>query len=292
MQQNDLLRLQGVAFSYRRKLVLQQVDFGLRGGRVLAVVGPNGSGKTTLLRIAAGLLRPSSGTVVRTTAVAGFIERPSLYDHLTGEENLELARRLTGAPASVTTYWTRFWEIDGALGTRVADYSCGMRQRLGLIKVLMVPAPLVLLDEPWVGLDPEGRILLRRVIAEMRAAGRAVVLTSHELRELDDQLDDLLILRFGQQLGFYEQTALREIRRPALYRLTVLADQLPDGGDCPVMRADGLPEAAGCWQFECRQNQLHALLDRLLRQSCTIADITVQNDDLETMYQRLLGYEG
>jgi ABC-2 type transport system ATP-binding protein len=188
------------------------LDITIAPGEVRGLLGPNGAGKTTLLRMLFGLIRPDRGTVELLghtldhlggdvlDGVGGFVEEPSFYPYLSGRANLRLLARLDGrrAPAD---------EIDGALGRldlagraedRVSGYSTGMRQRLGLAAALLRRPRLLLLDEPTSGLDPAGTRAAVALVRELAAEGVAVLLSSHQIGELEKVCDSYTVLRAGR----------------------------------------------------------------------------------------------
>jgi ABC-type multidrug transport system ATPase subunit len=170
------------------------------GSGLLAVAGPNGSGKTTLLKILAGLLAPTAGRVrveqdgrgltgaERRLAVGWAGPDLELYGELTGEENLQFFRKAAGLPADADSIRARLSDAglsDEAARRRVDAYSTGMRQRLRLAFALLFDPPLLVLDEPFTGLDVAGREVVRRVVSAARSRG-AVVLASNDERDFEN----------------------------------------------------------------------------------------------------------
>ncbi len=170
------------------------------GTGLLAVAGPNGSGKTTLLKILAGLLSPTAGRVrveqdgraltgsERRLAIGWAGPDLELYGELTGEENLRFFRKAAGLPAGGRCDPSPPRRTPGlseaAARRRVDAYSTGMRQRLRLAFALLFDPPVLVLDEPYSGLDVSGREVVRRVVAEARSRG-AVVLASNDERDFE-----------------------------------------------------------------------------------------------------------
>ncbi len=174
------------------------VDLSLEvAAGLLAVTGKNGSGKTTLLKILAGLLRPSAGSVrvegegrvlsdsEKRLAVGWAGPDLALYGELTGEENLRFFRRAAGRGPDDAGIRRRLADTglpEAAARRRVDAYSTGMRQRLRLAFALLFDPPVLILDEPFSGLDLEGREVVHRVVGEARQRG-AVVLASNDARD-------------------------------------------------------------------------------------------------------------
>jgi ABC-type multidrug transport system ATPase subunit len=163
---------------------LRGIDLAVAQGGFLVVTGPNGSGKTTLLRICAGLAQPTDGTIERTVerAQVGYLgHEPLVYRELTALENLELYGRLYRVPERrerIGMLLERFGLWD-ARHDRIASYSRGMTQRLGLCRVLLHRPELLVLDEPYSALDDAGAELLDAQLAELRGE-RTVVLATHD----------------------------------------------------------------------------------------------------------------
>jgi heme exporter protein A len=183
-----VIRARNLSRRYGAKRVIEQLDFDLADGGFLLVTGPNGSGKTTLLRLCAGLAAPTGGTleVAAERRAIGFLGHDSLlYRELTPLENLDLYGRLYRVPERrerIGMLLERFglWE---ARSQRVGSFSRGMTQRLALCRVLLHEPDLLVLDEPYSGLDADGVALLDRELAEAREAHTFVVAT-HEPERL------------------------------------------------------------------------------------------------------------
>jgi ABC-type multidrug transport system ATPase subunit len=188
----------GLEKRYGAKRVLRNLDLDVEQGGFLLVTGPNGSGKTTLLRLVAGLAAPTGGVLeVRAERRdLGFLgHEPLVYRELTALENLDLYGRLYHVPERrerIGMLLERFglWE---ARSERVATYSRGMQQRLALCRVFLHDPSLILLDEPFSGLDAEGAELLDRELAELRASATFLVST-HDPERLAPLASDQLRL--------------------------------------------------------------------------------------------------
>jgi heme exporter protein A len=182
----------GLEKRYGRRRALSGLTATVAPGECLALLGPNGAGKSTFLRLAAGLARPTAGELrvlgrparsPESRAGIGYLgHRAGLYAGLTARENLRLHARLHGLAEGERRVEAALERV--GLARRAAEpvraFSQGMKQRLGLARVLLHEPPLLLLDEPFSGLDAEGARVLEEVLAAQRAAGRTVVLVTHD----------------------------------------------------------------------------------------------------------------
>lgn len=190
------------------------VDLDVPAGSVFGMLGPNGSGKTTLIRMLLGLTRPTSGTVellgrpvpeglpASLPDVGALVEGPGFHPFLSGRANL---RRVAATEPRLSARAVRPAAdaalervgLTAAAGRRYRGYSLGMKQRLGLAAALLVPRRLVVLDEPTNGLDPAGTREVRAVVAELRASGATVLLSSHLLAEVEAVCTHVAVLKQG-----------------------------------------------------------------------------------------------
>jgi ABC-type multidrug transport system ATPase subunit len=184
-----MIRVRALEKRYGRRRVLTGIDLDVARDGCLLVTGPNGSGKTTLLRVLAGLAAPSGGTVEvdADRGRVGFLaHEPLVYRELTAVENLDLFGRLyrvSERRERIGMLLERFglWE---ARNERVSAYSLGMTQRLALCRTLLHDSDLVVLDEPYAGLDAQGSELLDRELREL-AGSRALVVSTHDSVRLE-----------------------------------------------------------------------------------------------------------
>ena len=205
------VRASGLAKHFESTCALDAVDLTVEEGEVRGLLGPNGAGKTTLLRILLGLVRADAGSVQlfgrpldtsdpsALAGVAGFVEDPSFYPYLSGRVNLELLAELDGgeARARIVSVLERVG-LTARAGDRVSGYSTGMKQRLGIAASLLRAPRLLLLDEPTAGLDPAGVREVGELVRELAAGGAAIVLSSHQIGEVENVCDSFTVLRRGR----------------------------------------------------------------------------------------------
>jgi len=214
----DRVAVREVSRHYGRRRALAKVSLDCRAGEVLGLLGPNGAGKSTLLSILATLLTPSTGTVLygdRTAREAGPALRERLgflshdlhlYPELTARENLEFFARLYGldrVEERVAAALDRAGLAERA-GDVASGFSRGMRQRLALERALLHEPRLLLLDEPFTGLDDASVGALVARLQELRAAGRIVVVVTHDLDVADRLLDRVAVLKDGRLVALDE----------------------------------------------------------------------------------------
>jgi ABC-2 type transport system ATP-binding protein len=205
------VRAIGLTKRFEETLAVDAVNVAVAPGEVRGLLGPNGAGKTTLLRMLFGLIVPDDGSVellgrdfdglggAALAGVGGFVEEPSFYPYLSGTANLELLARLDGGPseAAVADALAKVG-LEGRGEDRVAGYSTGMRQRLGLAAALLRSPRLLLLDEPTSGLDPAGTQAVTTLVRDLAADGVAVLLSSHQIGELERVCDSYTVMRHGR----------------------------------------------------------------------------------------------
>lgn len=215
--------------------VVRNVGLSVPAGSIYGFLGPNGAGKTTTIRMLTGLLRPSAGEItifghamptqrlVVARLMGALVETPSLYDHLTGRENLDLTRRLLGLPAASIARALDMADLAGAAAMRVGAYSLGMRQRLALARALLGKPRLLVLDEPGNGLDPDGirdlRGMLRRLAGD---AGMTIFVSSHQLPEIEQIATHVGVMAQGRLLA---QGALADVLAIGPTRVEIRADR-------------------------------------------------------------------
>ncbi len=215
-------------------------------GIIYAFLGPNGAGKTTTIRLLLGLLRPTSGTILLNgelltqerrelmRGIGALVETPSLYPHLTGQENLEVTRRMLKLPRSRVADALAVSGLSADANRVVHAYSLGMRQRLGLALAWLGEPSLMMLDEPANGLDPAGIRELRGRLQQLAHDHNVTIfLSSHVLNEVEQVADCIGIINRGQLLFQGKLHELQRYQAP----LTVVADRGLDAA--ALLKANG-----------------------------------------------------
>ncbi|HEY5261868.1 MAG TPA: ABC transporter ATP-binding protein [Solirubrobacteraceae bacterium] len=294
----------GLVKRYGEVLAVDHIDLNVQAGDVYGFLGPNGAGKTTTLRMALGLITPTEGAVelfgrdplregVRALeGVAGFVEAPRFYPYMTGRKNLELLAALDGGGARE--------RIDEVLAVvelaprakhRVGGYSHGMRQRLGIAAALLRRPRLLILDEPATGLDPAGMRDMRELIRRLASEGITVLLSSHQLPEVQELCDRVAIVDRGKVV--YEG-ALSDLRRQggAGYRLRTTDDTRA----LPAVHAQPGVERAAVGEhgisFQAQESDVGALSLALAQAGVGILALTPELATLEDLFFRLTESNG
>jgi ABC-2 type transport system ATP-binding protein len=222
METRPIIQADGITKSYptgfwrKRIKVLSDLSFTVWENEIVGFLGPNGAGKTTTIKVLNRLSFPDSGAVrvfgeetgrrPEFHRRIGFMpEQPYFYEYLTGEEFLGLCGHLSGIGRSeIADRSRRMLErvgIEGAGRTAIRKYSKGMMQRLGLAQALLHDPELVILDEPMSGLDPMGRMEVRNLIRELKAAGKTVFFSSHIISDVEALCDRVIMIHRGRKVA-------------------------------------------------------------------------------------------
>jgi ABC-2 type transport system ATP-binding protein len=285
------IRTRGLGKRYGRVQALDDLSLDLEPGEVFGFLGPNGAGKTTTIRLLLGLIRPTAGEVsvlgqpVSSRAVAwraevGFLPGDmKFWPRLSGLETLNFLAALTGRPADGRgALLDRLALAAAELARPVRTYSDGMKQKLGLVQALQCSPRLALLDEPTKGLDPLVQQAFYEIVADMRADGATVFLSSHVLSEVERVCDRVGMLRAGRLVSLGDVEALRRAERRR-----VLADFAADV-DASGFAHFGALVAGSPRHVELlvAQQEIPALVARL--GMLPLADLVVERPTLEEAF--------
>ena len=220
-----MLQTQRLTKHYGALVGIQDVSFDVRPGEVLGLLGPNGSGKSTTVKILTGLLRPTGGEVRldgrdvlagldKYKAIIGYVpEEPHLYSYLTGPEYLRLVGRLRGlADAPLNDKIDRFLQLLGIYDDRyqtLSSYSKGMRQKILIAAAVLHNPRIVVLDEPFSGLDVTSARVLKSFVRSLADQGKMVVFSSHVLEVVEQVCSRVVILKDGRIVGHDSVANLR-----------------------------------------------------------------------------------
>lgn len=309
------VELRGLGKSYDGAgWALRGVDLRVRSGSIVGLIGPNGAGKSTALRMVATVMEPSEGAIVYDGRVLasgadeqalrariGFLgDGNPLYKQLTPREYLRFFGQCFGmdarALAKATDEILATFSLESKADTPAGELSKGMRQRLLIARCLLHQPSLLILDEPADGLDPRGRSDLRRILADVRARGVTVIISSHILRELDDLCDEVAILQRGRVVVAGAVTEI--IQRYEVARFVYQLRMLPEGAAlaAPVLARhhalvesesviDGLPAMSVQWQRD--EAAMAELLAELFAAGVRVVTCSRVRSRLEDVYDRI-----
>jgi ABC-2 type transport system ATP-binding protein len=275
------------------RVAVDDVSLELAPGEIFALLGPNGAGKTTTLRMLAGLIKPSSGTVDVRGRIGFLTEAPGLWDRLTVERNLMVYARLHGLedPARAVDEALDLFDIGGRKQDRAAQLSKGLKQRVALARTLLHRPDIVLLDEPTSGLDPESARDVRELILRLRGERRAVLISTHNLDEVERVADRVAVLR-ARLIALDTPAALRA----RLFGSRVLVRLA--GPAAPF--ADVLKPAFADVRTEDRtlsiavsdvERATPGIVRALVQSGADVVSVVADEAPLEEVYLRLLGEE-
>lgn len=240
------IRVESLQKNYGAHQALVDVTFTVENSVILGLLGPNGAGKSTTLRVLAGLLRPSGGTVKvldadpwRERALlvgkVGVLLDAAFHPHLTAATNLKVLARLDRVGVGEQRRTLESVGLGEVAHKRVSSFSFGMTQRLGLAQALMGKPRVLILDEPFVGLDPVGVADFKEQIRRMADQnGATVILSSHQLADITDVCDEIAVIHRG-----------RSVLRGTVQELTANTGYLIDPGDCVAAMAALVPLGVG-----------------------------------------------
>ncbi len=208
--------------SFGKKEILKNVSFSIDEGDILAFIGPNGSGKTTTIKLILGLQKIDSGKVLingiditthfedAIRKVGAIVENPDCYMYLTGWQNLRLIADYYGNISDEDiNELVKYVGLDARINDKVNKYSLGMRQRLGIARALLNKPNILILDEPTNGLDPEGIKDLRVLLKRLSSDGMGILISSHNLAELESFCNKVCIIDNGKIIESSEVTTLK-----------------------------------------------------------------------------------
>jgi ABC-2 type transport system ATP-binding protein len=289
-----VIQATGLTKSYGTRRGIVDVDFSVEEGEVFGFLGPNGAGKTTTIRVLLGFLRPSGGhaTVLghdcwrdaplAHAAIAYVSSEPAYLGQLTAAEQLDYMARLRGLPARAWRSVAQRLDLDPTV--QVRKLSRGNRQKVGVVQAFMGEEPLLVMDEPTSGLDPLMQREFLTMVAEVRAAGRTIFLSSHNLPEVERACDRVGIIREGRLVDVTSVTDLQASHWRSV-NLMLAAPPPPGTFDLPNVE---VVSASARDVHLMVQGDVNDLLRRLA--TIEVLDVAISTLEVEDVFMRL--YEG
>ena len=272
------------------RVAVADLSFELARGEIFALLGPNGAGKTTTLRMLARLIRPTSGSVKVDGHIGFLTEAPGLWDRLTVAQNLLVYAKLHGLddPGRAVDEALDVFDIGSRKNDRAAQLSKGLKQRVALARTLLHRPDIVLLDEPTSGLDPESAREVRELILRLRHENRAVLISTHNLDEVQRVADRVAVLR-SRLVALDTPAALRARLFGSRLLITLTGDA---GGFAEMLRhiagdvrASGSALSIGVADVE---RAAPAIVRALVEAGADIVTVVPEEAPLEDVYLRLL----
>src|SRR5579863_6611050 len=289
-----------VVVSWLRKrfgstVALDQMSFTVSPGRVTGFVGPNGAGKSTTMRVIVGLDAPDAGSALigglayrslrRPLCVVGsLLDAAALQPSRTGRNHLLWLARSQGLPTRRVDEVAAVVGLEPAGRRRAGGYSLGMRQRLGIAAALLGDPPVLILDEPFNGMDPEGIVWMRGFLRSLAAEGRAVLVSSHLMSELEDTADHLIVV--GRGLVIADASVAELIAAASADRVTVRT-AARDEAMTVLARAGAEVSATGPDLLTISGLASERIVALLAGQAITVAEVSAHRASLEEAYMEL-----
>lgn len=214
------ISFEGLVKQYGKQRAVDNLTASVHAGRITGFLGPNGAGKSTSLRCLVGLSNPTSGSVKilgsdyhsldnPLSRVGTVLDSRGFHPALTGKQNLKVVAAAAGIPDSRVDEVLALVELTEAKDKRMKNYSLGMKQRLALAGAILGNPEILILDEPANGLDPAGIAWLRNFLRNLAAGGRTILVSSHQLAELQNTVDDVIVIHKGKLIA---QGTIAEVR--------------------------------------------------------------------------------
>lgn len=301
-----ILQVRNLRVQFGDLRAVNDVSLEMTGGMLLGLIGPNGAGKTTFLR-AIATLQPATGDVrlfdqplhpgaTNLLRHIGFTpDNPPVYEELTVRQFLRFVARgydMIGSEVDerIDFWLEKVWLTEKA-DQKIKQLSRGMRQRIGIARTLLANPAIILLDEPAAGLDPAGRVQFRQLLSSLREQGKALIVSSHILSDMEEYCTHAAIMSAGQivQFGTVAQIASHADDSRCRYSITLAhptADVARIIAEIPGVQDLQVNHESFVLEYSADRAQAAELLARLIGRGLTVASFTPHKPDLEQAYLR------
>jgi ABC-2 type transport system ATP-binding protein len=291
----ETIEVAGLRKRFGRTLALDGMSFTVRPGQVTGFVGPNGAGKSTTMRVILGLDAPDRGQALvggqryqslrrPLTLIGSLIDASALQPGRTGRNHLLWLARSQGLPGSRADAVLAQVGLETAARRKAGGYSLGMRQRLGIAAALLGDPPILMLDEPFNGMDPEGIIWMRGFLAALAAQGRAVLVSSHLMSELQDVAGRLVIAGRGKVIA---DTSTAELLAAASGDRVTVRTTAPEAAITALARAGASAAAEGPDALTVSGLPAGRVITLLSESSVPVSEVSAHRATLEEAYLEL-----
>ncbi|KMY44309.1 hypothetical protein AC622_08630 [Bacillus sp. FJAT-27916] len=286
----SVLEINGVDKKIGSRTILENINLDVREGEIFGLLGPNGAGKTTLIRMICGLMKHSGGAIrvlgsdiqksylSAIREIGAVIENPAFYLELTGWQNLRLVANLyTGITKERIQEVVELIQLEDSIHDKVASYSLGMKQRLGIGQAILHKPRLLILDEPTNGLDPTGMHDLRQHLLRLaREEGTAIFLSTHLLSEVEMLCDRIAIMKDGR---------IVDIRETVQEEVLVIETSEPDKAAMLLSERYAVISNDNGWiRLAVDKSQVPAVNALLVQEGIDVFHLAFENQGLEQVF--------
>ena len=293
------IEVAGLRKRFGPTLALDGMTFTVSPGRVTGFVGPNGAGKSTTIRVILGLDAPDDGRALvggqfyqhlrhPLRHVGALVDAAALQPSRTGRNHLAWLARSQDLAMSRVDEVIEMVGLASAARRRAGGFSLGMRQRLGIAAAMLGDPPVLILDEPFNGMDPEGIIWIRRLLRSLAREGRAVLVSSHLMGELQDIADRVVVIGRGKVLA---DASVAELLARASGDHVLLRTPTPDEAAAVLERAGADATVTGATTVSVAGGAAQGVVAILAQASVAFSEVTTQRATLEEVYLQLTGGE-
>jgi ABC-2 type transport system ATP-binding protein len=296
METKYVLEVENISKQIGTKKIINQASFKVKSGKVTGLLGPNGAGKTTIIRMLVGLMKHDGGTIAigghsvsnefkqAMAHVGAIVENPEFYNYMTGLENLKQYVRMSPNAISDEELDAVIHSVhlENNIDQKVKTYSLGMRQRLGVAQAIIHKPNLLLLDEPMNGLDPIGMREFREMIQDLKQQGVGVLISSHQLSDMELLCDDLVIVQKG------EITYVGPMNTTEEDHLVVLlaVDQMHKAKTFLLEKGYTVLEEDGYLKIELTEDLRSEIVKELVAENIDLKELKVHVNSLEDNFLR------
>lgn len=288
-----LLECQNISKSFGKKQILKDVSFEINEGDILAFIGPNGSGKTTTIKLILGLQSIDKGQVKingydikkdftqAINRVGAIVENPDTYMYLTGWQNLQLTANLyKNITKERIKEIVKLVDLEERINDKVSKYSLGMRQRLGIARSLINNPNILILDEPTNGLDPEGIKDLRNLLKKLAKQGMGILISSHNLAELESFCNKVLIIENGVILESSQVKEFKSNNNKYIFKVS----------NTNALDIDGIYEVTkNSFSYNADKEKIASIIKYLVNNNIDVYEVYKQELTLEEAFLKKTG---
>jgi ABC-2 type transport system ATP-binding protein len=282
------ISIENVTKSYGGDVVVDDLSFTVTPGRVTGFLGPNGAGKSTTMKILLGLASPTSGQATigglaygeladPTGTVGASVESDAFHPGRSGRNHIRILADATDTPLERVDEVLELVDLTAAANRHAGAYSLGMKQRLGLAAALLCDPPVLVLDEPGNGLDPQGIRILRNLLRSRAAEGNTVFVSSHLLGEVEQLADDIVVINQGRLVA---QGSLAEMRQSA----SIVRAASPETLRVALEGAGGVVESGQPGALVVRDLSLDEIGEQAFRAGIALHELSRHTDSLEDRF--------